>query len=349
MGADHVMALEVVTADGRFVTASNTSNSDLYWALRGGGGSTYGVVTSVIVRVHPKIPITMSRFTIATSANVSNETFWAGVRSYFERFVDYTDAGTYSYFWVYNRGGNLSLEMRPFFAPNYTIDEFNQLTKPLFDKLKQLGIPFTPETKHFTEFLPAYDTAWAQNGYSPGVVGYYTSLPGNRLFPRAVWGDPTRFNATFNVLRRHIESKSGRVFGGYHQAPRNRANVDNAVSPAFREVVAFLITRAGIPENAGPNEMRAGSQEINHDMLDSWREVAPDNLGGGSYMNEAHIMEPNWQSSFYGSHYPRLLEIKKKWDPTDVFYATTAVGSEFWEVRDGGQGIQTQNGRLCRV
>lgn len=60
-------------------------------------------------------------------------------------------------------------------------------------------------------------------------------------------------------------------------------------------------------------------------------------------------MEPNWQDDFYGSNYPKLLKIKAKYDPHDVFYAFTGVGSEAWEVRDGEQGLQTQNGRLCRV
>ncbi|EAQ91882.1 hypothetical protein CHGG_00117 [Chaetomium globosum CBS 148.51] len=46
MAADHVMALEVVTADGHFITASPEENTDLYWALRGGGGSTFGVTAS---------------------------------------------------------------------------------------------------------------------------------------------------------------------------------------------------------------------------------------------------------------------------------------------------------------
>ena len=40
MAADAVLAYQVVTADGRFVTASEDTYSDLFWALRGGGGGT---------------------------------------------------------------------------------------------------------------------------------------------------------------------------------------------------------------------------------------------------------------------------------------------------------------------
>ena len=47
MGTDSVLAFEVVTADGEFVTADAKQNSDLFWALRGGGGATWGVVVSV--------------------------------------------------------------------------------------------------------------------------------------------------------------------------------------------------------------------------------------------------------------------------------------------------------------
>lgn len=65
-------------------------------------------------------------------------------------------------------------------------------------------------------------------------------------------------------------------------------------------------------------------------------------------MNEASVMEPNWQWAFFGENYPRLMSIKKKWDPWALFYATTAVGSEEWEVRDKGP-LKTQDGRLCRL
>jgi FAD/FMN-containing dehydrogenase len=44
MGADDILSIDVVTSDGRFVTASEDQNIDLFWALRGGGAGTYGVV-----------------------------------------------------------------------------------------------------------------------------------------------------------------------------------------------------------------------------------------------------------------------------------------------------------------
>ncbi|KAK2013313.1 FAD-binding domain-containing protein [Colletotrichum eremochloae] len=69
-GADQALAFEVVTADGELVTADHTQNPDLFWARRGGGGSTFGVATSVT----------------------------AGVRSYFDSFIRNADNGTYAYF-----------------------------------------------------------------------------------------------------------------------------------------------------------------------------------------------------------------------------------------------------------
>ena len=84
MGADQVIALEVVTAAGFFVTTTPTINSDLYWAMLGGGGGTFGIVTSAVVKVHPKVSVTTSVFNFTTSATVSNETFWEGVKAFWD-------------------------------------------------------------------------------------------------------------------------------------------------------------------------------------------------------------------------------------------------------------------------
>lgn len=313
MAADNVETLQVVLPSGRFVSASNTSNPDLYWALRGGGGGTFGVVTSVIIRVHPKMPITTSVFSFSTSETVTKEVFWQGLRKFFELFIPFTDAHTYSYFFVWGSDNlnedKLQFQMSPFFAPNHTIASFNELVKPWFDHLQSLNIPFAPNTTSFDSFYPAYTASWADSEH----VGTNTYVPGNRLLPRGNWEDPVKFNKTFETLRNH--SFAGHSIIGYHQAPRNRMNVDNAVSPTFRHLISFLISGAQVEggDHATPAQLKNATDRLTYDLLGKWREIAPDSDFGGSYLNEANVMESDWQSSFYGnSNYAKLLELKKK-------------------------------------
>jgi hypothetical protein len=344
MAADHIMALEVVTAAGEFVTASPDNNADLYWALRGGGGGTYGIVTSVIVRMHPKVSgvTSMLKFTAV------GDTFWQGLRKYLSMFISLADAAMYSYFWIYPEGDDkYTLDLKPIFAPNHTLESFQNHIKPWFDELEKLGIEFKPDTRYHESFYDAYSATFLVDP-DLQLVGSAVVRAGNHLFPQSVWEDEEKFNQTFDSLK--VLSASGHRWGGYNQAPRNRANADNAVSPAFRNLIAFFISASLQPAAPTPDEMRAASRELKDDVLGPWREIAPPSENGGSYLNEADVMEPDWQASFYGAeNYQKLLEIKRKWDPRGLFYATTGVGSEDWEVRDGNLGVQTQNGRLCRL
>jgi hypothetical protein len=75
----------------------------------------------------------------------------------------------------------------------------------------------------------------------------------------------------------------------------------------------------------------------------------------GAYINEADPTIPNWQDVFFGSHYPRLLNIKQQWDPTGVFWCKPCVGHELWDVLDGPStedpvewGIGQVDGKICR-
>lgn len=62
---------------------------------------------------------------------------------------------------------------------------------------------------------------------------------------------------------------------------------------------------------------------------------------GAAYLNEADSNEPNWQETFYGSNYPRLLSIKQKYDPYGILWGKTAVGSEGWDI--------AADGHLCKL
>jgi FAD/FMN-containing dehydrogenase len=61
LSSDNLLSVDVVTADGRSLTASAEENADLFWAIRGGGGN-FGVVTSFEYRLHPVGPEVMCAF-----------------------------------------------------------------------------------------------------------------------------------------------------------------------------------------------------------------------------------------------------------------------------------------------
>lgn len=65
--------------------------------------------------------------------------------------------------------------------------------------------------------------------------------------------------------------------------------------------------------------------------------------GGGTYLNEGDIHQSDWQTVFYGKNYKRLESIKDKYDPQELFYGSTAVGSDRWTYR------MNSDGRLCRA
>lgn len=52
LGVDNVVQMKVVRPDGCFVTANRCQNQDIFFALRGGGGRTFGVVTETTSKIH---------------------------------------------------------------------------------------------------------------------------------------------------------------------------------------------------------------------------------------------------------------------------------------------------------
>ncbi|PYH42964.1 FAD-binding domain-containing protein [Aspergillus saccharolyticus JOP 1030-1] len=340
LAADQVLALEVVLANGRFVTVTEQSNSDLFWALRGGGGGTYGIVTSLIARLHPKTPVTVSTFSFATSTNVTADTFWAGVDAYMKRFPANADAGTYAYFWIIKLGEeSYEFLMNPYFAVNHTVAEFNALMAPWFAELDCLGIPYSPNTTYYDNFYEAWDA-----GFPLETVGSVTMMTGSRLIPRENFVNATLFHQTAAAFRSTV-SAGYSLLAFNLKAELPAGYPASAANPAFRTTLMHAITSTSWYRNATNTEIKATMDTFTYDVLGEWRKTCPDS---GAYMSEADIQEPDFQQAFYGDFYTRLYALKQRWDPAGLFYAPTAVGSEDWEVRSL-DGLPDQNGRLCRV
>ena len=115
------------------------------------------------------------------------------------------------------------------------------------------------------------------------------------------------------------------------------------MNPAVMDAFALAIVGAGGPPGypglAGhePNEeeARAGAAAASTAMAEL-RKVAP---RAASYVWETDYFEPNWQDSFWGDNYSRLLAIKQKFDPDGLFFLHHGVGSEAWSA-DGFERVR---------
>lgn len=282
--------------------------------FRGGGGFTFGIVTSAIVKAHPQVPVTTSTFSFATSDNVSADIFWAGVAAYWDQVPAYNGAKTYSYFSVVNASGSYIFTMAPFFATNKTKDEYEALAGPLFAALAALGIPHVATTEHFASFYPAYEATFATYDMK---IGSYSALTGSRLLPAENWANETMRAKTLQALRDTVDRAA--VVNGYHQAPADGATIhsNNSVNPAFRIEAGQLIVVKVVDGDATPQALQAAGEDMTYGIMGPLRDATP---AGGAYGNEADVGEPDWQQAFWGDHYARLRAIKAKWDPAGLFY-----------------------------
>ncbi|KAK7985046.1 FAD binding domain-containing protein [Apiospora saccharicola] len=102
LGADQVLEMEVVSPMGDIVTANECQNQDLFWAMRGGGGSTFGVMTSVTMLIHPS-PSMLRAYLWIASPEAGQGWFWDMLGYLLSRFpyLDHNGVSGYSTFLEY--------------------------------------------------------------------------------------------------------------------------------------------------------------------------------------------------------------------------------------------------------
>lgn len=335
-----------MTADGRFVTATNTSNSDLFWALRGGGGGTFGVVTSMVVKAYPQMPFTTMSFSF-TTANLTADVFWQGFQAYWQDFVTFSAAGTYSYWFVMPITAELVVfELQAWIAPNMTTAELQALTAPMFARLAALGITdVEPLYTEHADFYAAWDASFPLENW-----GFIVARQSSRLFPKTNWDNATVVADTVASIR--AVADAGVWAYGFNVAPGNNPYPDNAVNPAWRETVAHTLLSAFWATDLWANasaqaQMKEISDNVTYVWGDSWKQVSG---GAGAYCSESDYIEPDWQEAFWGSKYERLYQIKQAYDPYGVFWVQNGVGSEEWAVQDFVlENLPSQNSKLCKV
>lgn len=343
LGSDQVLSLNVVLPNGRYVTASETENKDLFFALRGGGGATFGVVTSMVIKAHPKMSFSGLTWTISTGNDTANpdSVFWEAMYAYWRKFPEYAENKTYGYSMIFPRGpagAGYTWTMHPWMVPGMALADFKAMVQPLFDEWKCIGFEFEPEYFEYDNF---YDM-WTRH-FPTEAVANSNMRTASRLFPRDVWANDTKREAMFDEVRSVVEEGSALI--QYNMNPAQPAGTpDSGANSHWRDAIWFGIMGSAWAPGISQTELEAVQRKITDNWMGRLRVYGP-----GGYLNEGDVMEPDFAEAFYGTNYDRLLQIKRKVDPNDVFWAPTAVGSERWKVAGQQDWLTLQTGKLCRV
>ena len=294
---DNLLAADVVLADGRFVTASEQENPDLFWALRGGGGN-FGVVTSFLFRAHP------------VSTVFGGPIFWEA-RHASEVMRAYRDflPGAPEALGIFV-GLKRVLPTDPF--PREYWNQDACAIVGCYDGPAEEG---SAVLAPLLDSLPAPIFNWMQDMPFPALQSMF-----DPFFPEGLqwyWkGDFVR-DLPDEAIDRHIAeaAKSPSQLSLMHLYPINGAVQRTAAdATAWRARDAnWSMVIAGVdpdPEKAG--ELAAWAR-------DYWAAVHPFN-GEGGYVN--FMMEDEGEArvrASYGENYQRLARIKFRYDPANLF------------------------------
>lgn len=382
LAAGGLLEAEIVTADGKIRVANSCINPDLFWALKGGGGGDYGVVSRVTLRLHdlPEF-FGVANFTIKAMSDNA-------YRRLIREFVSFYREHLFNEHWGeqvhVNPDNTLDIRM---VSHGLDTEQAKKIWRPFLDFVARSPQAYSLEGRLVIAAIPArhmWDLRWWKDHW-PELA--FPNANGSRLIasfvyilahlhqqpvfkidgrpgagPDNVWwagdagqvgwfiwgyeslwlpaslldmGDQQRLaEALFASSRSsRLELHFNKGLAG---APPDAiaAAKDTAMNPAVLSAFCLAIAADGQgPAYPGIATLapsvaagRKAAERIGR-CMSPFRALVPDT---GCYVSESNYFEKRWQQSYWGSNYPRLAEIKKRYDPDGLFYVHNGVGSEEW-------------------
>jgi FAD/FMN-containing dehydrogenase len=354
LAAASLIEAEIVTADGQVRVVNACRDPDLFWALKGGGGGTFGIVTRLTLRTHD-LPATVGGMKLIVRAK-SDEAY----RRLLAEFLDFARSSLINPHWgekVYATHDNrLIVDMvfqglepggarrvwQPFLGRVAARPDDWTVTEPFF----ALDAP----ARHFwdTDFLAAHlppaisrdprpgarpgDYWWAGDGEQAGTFwSAYTStwLPQSLLSGAGrerlidAWFEASRHWQIAFHFNKGLAGATPEVLA---------ASRDTAMNPQVLDAFALAIIAgdgpSAFPGLPGPDLPGARTAADRIRAADrALRAAAP---GAGSYVSECDYFLADWQRASWGPYWPRLDRIKRRYDPEGLFVVHHGIGSEAW-------------------
>jgi FAD/FMN-containing dehydrogenase len=307
---DNLLEATVVLANGTAVTCNAREHADLYWALRGGGGGNFGIVTRLVFRTHP----------VGQVATYALEWPWADARrvvAAWQRLAPHAPDGLFSVLNLNAAGGGgtprITSAGQFFGSP----DRLRALVQPLADA----GTPtrFTVTSRTYMDAV----RMWA--GCS-GTVAECHLQPQGQLGRSTFKGSSDFVNRGkplsargIDTLVRQIEARrsagpgSGIVLLDSYGGAVNRVP-KAATAFVHRDALCSLQYLAYWNATDPPSVAAANVR-----WLRAFRAAMRPFVSGFAYQNYIDPDLRTWRHAYYGSNFARLVAVKRRYDPDNVF------------------------------
>jgi len=227
LAADNTLSFEVVTSNGDVITATRTKNSDLYWALSGGGGGTYGVVTSMTAKVFPDTTVSGASIVFLAGATTADN-FYAGIAAFHEKLPAMVDAGGLVIYYF----SDAFFQIAPYTGYNKTEAQVKATLAPFLAALDALKISYTATYSQSATYTEHYDKYFGPLPFGNIQVGI--AQYGGRLIPRATL---EKNNGNFMAAARKITENGVTFIGVGTNVSPFKKGVSNSVLPAWRDAI----------------------------------------------------------------------------------------------------------------
>lgn len=304
LSCDNLISADVVTADGRLITASADQNADLFWGLRGGGGN-FGVVTSFEFRLHPVSTVFAGPILYPLEKSKDALRFY---RDYMAKAPE--DMNAFFAFLIVPPGPPF-----PEHLHNKTVcgvvccytgslDKAEQVVRPL----REFGPPVFEHVGPipFPMLQSAFDALVA-----PGLQNY--------------WKADFVKDLTDEVIEAHV--KYGPDVPTIHTA-LHIYPVSGAAHRVGRDDTAFSYREAGFTHVIAALYPDPADTPKNREWVRSYWEALHPYSAGGAYVN--FLMDekdegPDRIEASYRNNYGRLAALKKKYDPNNLFHVNQNI------------------------
>lgn len=294
--SDNLLSADVVTADGRYLTASPEENEDLFWALRGGGGN-FGIVTSFEYRLHPVGPVVVGGavFYEAEKAGELLQFYseWtAGLPDELTTLVAFLTAPPEPFIPEHLQG-------KPVVAVAVCYSGAVEEGMKAVQTLKEFGPPAVDVIgpMPYTALQTMFDAGAPRGIHSYWKTEYLAELTeeaASTLITQAA----QRSSPFSQVHLHHLEGAFSRV--------------DGSASGFGRRDARYIVNIIGMWMDS-----KLGEEETQW-VRQAWQEMQP-HSAGGAYLNFMDGDEEKRISGAYGANYKRLRQIKAKYDPDNFF------------------------------